>query len=88
MYVYLNDLKPGDKIKVIKEFNDFDNQLIPVGSEWTFEKYTYFPYDGGYTFYFKEGIMRMAEISECDYYVATHAKEYFILLVEPTDTWS
>lgn len=88
MYQNLNDLTLGEKIKVLMEFKDFDNQLIPVGSEWTFEKYDYFPYDGGYTLYFEEGVMRMAEISETDYYVFTHANEYFMLLVEPTDTWS
>lgn len=82
MYQFLNDLVENNKIKVIKEFKDFDNQIIPVGSEWTFEKYDYFPYDGGYTFYFKEGTMRMAEISDADYYVFTHASEYFVLLKE------
>jgi len=80
MYSSLSDLVVGDRIKVIKEFKDFDNQQIAVGSEWTFKKYTYFPYDGGYTFYFEEGVMRMAEISEPDYYVFNHASEYFILL--------
>jgi hypothetical protein len=82
MYTRLDDLNPGDKIKVIKEFKDFDNELIPIGSEWTFEKYDYFPYDGGYTFHFKEGTMRMAEISDADYYVFNHASEYFVLQTE------
>jgi hypothetical protein len=77
MHQNLNDLIEGEKIKVIKEFKDFDNQLIPIGSEWTFKKYTYFPYDGGYTFYFAEGVMRMAEISEEDYYVFNHSNEFF-----------
>ncbi len=87
MYSSLDDLVAGDRIKVIKEFSDFDNQLIPVGSEWTFKNYTYFPYDGGYTFYFEEGVMRMAEISEPDYYVFSHAGEYFVLLKDaPQDT--
>jgi hypothetical protein len=80
MYSSMNDLVPGDSVKVIKEFKDFDNQLITAGSIWTFKEYTYFPYDGGYTFYFEEGSMRMAEISEPDYYVFNHASEYFILL--------
>ena len=66
MYTDLSDLVQGDKIRVIKDFNDFDNQAIPIGSEWTFKKYTYFPYDGGYTFYFEEGAIRMAEISSDD----------------------
>lgn len=85
MHTNLSDLVCGDRIKVIKEFKDFDNQEIPVDSEWTFQEYTYFPYDGGYTFYFQEGTMRMAEISEEDYYVFSHANEYFVLI---TDTWT
>ncbi len=89
MYSNLSYLVQGDKIKVIKEFKDFDNEVIPVGSEWTFNEHTYFPYDGGYTFYFKEGAMRMAEISPDDYYVLCHANEFFVLVAGTIkDTWS
>lgn len=89
MYSNLADLVAGDRIKVIKEFSDFDSRKIPLGSVWTFTRYTYFPYDGGYTFYFEEGVMRVAEISEKDYYVFSHAGEYFVLLKgEPKDTWT
>ena len=89
MYSQLNDLVAGDKIRVIKEFKDFDGKAIPVDSIWTFKEYSYFPYDGGYTLYFDEGTMRMAEISESDYYVFSHAHEYFVLLpAVPKDTWT
>ena len=91
MYSNLSELVQGDRIKVIKEFKDFDNQVIPVGTEWTFIDYRYFPYDGGYTFNFKEGEMRMAEISEADYYVLNHAAEFFMLITDHStmkDTWS
>ena len=89
MYSNLSDLAQGDKIKVVKEFKDFDSEIIPVGSEWTFDEYTYFPYDGGYTFYFEEGTMRMAEISPEDYYVFSHANEYFVLIAgKIKDTWT
>ena len=81
----LDELTQGSKVRVIKSFADFDGQKINVGSEWTFKEYTYFPYDGGYTFYFEEGEMRMAEISDADYYVFSHASEYFVLI---TDTWT
>jgi Domain of unknown function (DUF3601) len=77
----LDELTQGSKIKVIKSFEDFDGQKIEIGSEWTFKKYTYFPYDGGYTFYFIEGVMRMAEISSGeDFYVFEHTNEYFELI--------
>jgi hypothetical protein len=81
MFKYLSDLAPGNKIKTIKGFKDFDGQLIPLGSEWTFIAYDYFVYDGGYTFKFEEGVIRMAEISkEEDSYVIDHATEYFKLI--------
>lgn len=81
MYQHLSDLVQGDKIKTIKSFKDFDGQEIPLGSEWTFKSYSYFVYDGGYTFTFEEGGMRMAEISTGeDYYVVDHAAEYFELI--------
>ena len=74
----LDELIRGSKVRVIKSFEDFDGQKIEVGSEWQFNEYTYFPYDGGYTFYFEEGVMRMAEISAGeDYYVFEHTSEYF-----------
>lgn len=76
----LDELTSGQKIRVTKSFLDFDDQEIREGSEWTFLNYTYFPYDGGYTFYFKEGAMRMAEISPEDYYVYEHAGELFTLM--------
>lgn len=90
MYSNLSDLIQGDKIKVLKEFKDFDNETISVGSERTFNEYTYFPYDGRYTFYFEEGTMRMVEISSGeDSYVLSHANEYFVLIVgKITDTWT
>ena len=89
MYTDLSDLVRGDKIKVIKEFKDFDGQIVAKGSEWTFIEYSYFHYDGGYTFVFKEGEMRMAEVSPEDYYVVRHASEYFVLVERGVkDSWS
>lgn len=89
MYINLSELVQGDKIKVIKEFTDFDGQIIRKGSEWTFSEYSYFVYDGGNTFSFEEGEMRMAEISPDDYYVLSHANEFFILVnKEIKDTWT
>jgi hypothetical protein len=77
----LDDLTKGQMIRVIKSFNDFDGNKIEVNSVWTFREYSYFPYDGGYTYHFEEGIIRMAEISNGeDYYVMTHANEFFDLL--------
>ncbi len=77
----LDELIKGQRIKVIKSFLDFDGQKIEVNSVWTYSEYSYFPYDGGYTFYFEEGVMRMAEISVGeDFYVFEHTSEYFELI--------
>lgn len=76
----LDDLVKGQKIRVIKSFQDFDGTKIEEGSEWTFDSYTYFAYDGGYTFTFNEGDMRMAEISPDDYYVFEHMEEFFEMI--------
>lgn len=73
-------LRPGQRVRVIQSFRDFDGDEIQEGSEWTFESYSYFAYDGGYTFTFKEGGMRMAEISPEDYQVFLNAERYFALI--------
>ncbi|MBK7650033.1 MAG: DUF3601 domain-containing protein [Flammeovirgaceae bacterium] len=46
----LDGLSKGQKIKVIKGFIDFDHDKIEAGRILTFNEYSYFPYDGGYTF--------------------------------------
>ena len=75
-------LKKGQRVRVTESFRDFDGDLVKAGSEWTFESYSYFVYDGGYTFTFKEGVMRMAEISPNDYQVFLNAERYFELIPE------
>ncbi len=76
----LSDLKAGQRIKVTQEFLDFDGQKIAVDSQWTFREYNYFPYDGGYTFYFEEGVIRLAEIDDANNAVLNSFSSYFILL--------
>jgi hypothetical protein len=76
----LSDLKAGQRIKVTQEFLDFDGQKIAVDSQWTFKEYTYFPYDGGYTFYFNEGVMRLAEIDDANSMVLNSFSSFFTLL--------
>jgi hypothetical protein len=76
----LTDLTAGQKIKVIQSFLDFDRDKVEEGTEWTFIKYSYFPYDGGYTFEFQEGGMRFAEIDPDSYRVMQSASSYFELM--------
>jgi Domain of unknown function (DUF3601) len=76
----LSELKAGQQIKVTQAFLDFDGQKIAVDSQWTFREYNYFPYDGGYTFYFEKGIIRLAEIDDMNSLVLNSFASYFVLL--------
>ena len=73
----LSDLVKGEKIKVIKEFLDFDKYKVEAGRLLTFKEYSYFAYDGGYTFDFEEYGFRLAEIDEDNLQVLNRFSEYF-----------
>ena len=77
---YFTELKPGQKIRIIKSFRDFDNTEITEGTILTFLAYDYFPYDGGYTLKFQESEIRLAEISKQDHYILEHPWEYIQLV--------
>ncbi|MDZ7648621.1 MAG: DUF3601 domain-containing protein [Cytophagales bacterium] len=71
----------GQKIKVIKEFIDFDQDIqSTVDRVLTFSCYDYFPYDGGYTFQFEEVTIRLAEIFTSNEQVLNNFSEYFELV--------
>jgi hypothetical protein len=57
-------MKPGQRYLVLQTFTDFDRQAVEAGRALTFSSYSYFPYDGGYTLYFEEGVIRLAEIDD------------------------
>jgi hypothetical protein len=76
----LTDLIGGQRIRVTQEFLDFDGDKIEVGTSWTFKEFTYFPYDGGYTFYFEEGGIRLAEIEENNRAVLGSFSSFFELV--------
>ena len=74
------NLLPGQKIRIIKSFKDFDNAEIMEGTILTFVDYEYFPYDGGYTFKFQECEIRLAEISPEDTIILQRPWDYAELL--------
>lgn len=80
--MHLSDLTSGMKVKVVKSFADFDGDRIDVGSVWTFQSYNYFVYDGGYTFEFREGTIRLAEIDDDNDRVLNNFSEFFQLIEE------
>ncbi len=77
---YLSELAKGQKIKVIKEFYDFDNDKIEAGRILTFRDYNYFVHDGGYTFSFEETVIRLAEIDGGNERVLNSFSEYFEMI--------
>lgn len=57
------DMRAGERYRVARTFTDFDGQVLEQGRVLTFRSYDYFPYDGGYTVFFEECVVRLAEIS-------------------------
>jgi hypothetical protein len=60
----LTGLRPGDRLRVVRGFTDFDGVAWTEGQTLEFVEYSYFPYDGGYTFSFREGTLRLAHGSD------------------------
>lgn len=58
----VTSMQPGARYRVVQDFKDFDGTPFRAGTVLTFEGYSYFPYDGGYTISFREGGLRLAEI--------------------------
>lgn len=77
---YLSELVKGQKVKVIKEFLDFDKYKIEAGRILTFKEYNYFVHDGGYTFSFEETVIRLAEIDGGNERVLNSFSEYFEMI--------
>jgi hypothetical protein len=42
-------LIPGERYRVVKQFQDYDCKLHPVGEEWVFIGCNVLPYDAGHT---------------------------------------
>lgn len=56
-------MRAGERYRVARTFTDFDGQVLEQGRVLTFQSYSFFPYDGGYTACFDESVVRLAEIS-------------------------
>ncbi|HBY58943.1 MAG TPA: hypothetical protein DEH78_03930 [Solibacterales bacterium] len=59
-------MRPGERFRIVRAFTDFDGDRFEAGRILTFRSYNYFPYDGGYTVAFDEGVLRLAEIDEAN----------------------
>ncbi|MDR2136536.1 MAG: DUF3601 domain-containing protein [Treponema sp.] len=50
----ISNLIEGEIYTVINEFTDYDGVEHPVGEQFEFDIFDYFPYDSGYTLYIKK----------------------------------
>jgi Domain of unknown function (DUF3601) len=74
----INTMEPGVRYRVVQSFETFDGDTIDEGVVLTFQGYSYFPYDGGYTIQFAERGFRLAEISDANNRVlANEGNVYF-----------
>jgi hypothetical protein len=73
----LTHLQPGDRLRVVRGFTDFDGVAWAEGRTLEFVDYSYVPYDGGYTFTFREGVLRLAHLDAANDRVLRRPEEYF-----------
>ena len=71
----LTRVQPGDRIQVIRAFEDFDGEAWAPGEILEYRDYSYVPYDGGFTFRFAGRELRLAYGSNDP--VLKNPEEYF-----------
>lgn len=76
----LADLRPGDRVRVVRAFTDFDGVAWPEGLTLEYVDSSYFHYDGGYTFHFTAGTLRLAHLDPENDRVLRRPEEYFARL--------
>jgi hypothetical protein len=77
----LTDLRPGDRLRVIRGFTDFDGVAWAEGQALEYVDHGYFPYEGGYTFSFREGTLRLAPVDSRNRAVLRSPEEFFARVV-------
>jgi hypothetical protein len=50
-------LAEGDRVRVVRDFQDFDGQRIALGRELVLLEKSYVPYDAGFTLKFAGGVV-------------------------------
>jgi hypothetical protein len=58
----LSELRPGDRVRVLRSFVDFDGASWEAGEVHELVDTSYFPYDGGYAFRFAARTLRLAHV--------------------------
>jgi len=79
-WVMLSHLRRGERVLVRTAFRTFDGDEIAAGRTLTFLGYTFFPYDDGYTFSFKEGGFRLSGlVAEHEAVMVNDGERYFVM---------
>lgn len=81
--VTIETMVPGARYRIAQDFVDFDGTPFRAGTVLTFERYSYFPYDGGFTIAFAETGMRLAEIDPRSEPVLANAGNAYFAPVDP-----
>lgn len=55
----------GRRYRIVQEFRDHHGSVHPVGEEFTYRGYSYFPYDEGHTIYVSTAVGKESFISLC-----------------------
>jgi hypothetical protein len=77
----VTELKRGDRIRIKREFFDYDKQKFEAGRELGFLERNFLPYEGGHTLTFVETVIRLGENYDHNLLVVENAGDvYFELL--------
>lgn len=75
----INTMVAGVRYRVVQAFQTFDGETIAEGTVLTFDSYTYFPFDGGYSIRFAERGFALAEVNAANAHVlANEGNAYFV----------
>jgi hypothetical protein len=75
-------LEAGDRIRIVREFRDFDGRTVESGQDLLLTKKEFFPHDGGMTLSFEGGlIVRLCENEAADEIVMVNAEQAFFVKI-------
>jgi hypothetical protein len=74
------EIAVGDRIRIMREFRDFDGRRVAAGTELVLADKDYFPYDCGHTLTFEGGaVIRLSGDVPDELAVITNADDtYFV----------
>jgi hypothetical protein len=74
----ISTLEKGTRIRIKREFRDYDGQKFEAGQELDYFDRNYFPYEAGHTVYFAQAVIRLSENNDEDLLIIQNeGEEYF-----------